>query len=241
MWLWINLIVKCYNLPIEGFITTNYDQLFEQAVIGGKSEIAILPYSPNPDSQKWLLKMHGCIEYPDDIVLTRSSYNRYTERNQALAGIVQAMLITRKMLFLGFSLSDENFLRIVDAVRRAIAPVERKTLNPVKIGSAIMLYHDPILEKHWSNELTIYSPSDSTISIPEASRRMEIFFDYLLLRTGATKHFLNPRFFETLDDYEKKLHTDLINISKSLPGNSVSPIWNIIKDTLIRFGFSKNT
>ena len=41
------------------------------------------------------------------------------ERNAALGGIMQALLLTKHMLFLGFSLDDDNFHRLFDAVRKA--------------------------------------------------------------------------------------------------------------------------
>lgn len=36
---------------------------------------------------------------------------RYASRRSALRGIVQSLLITRHMLFAGFSLNDDNFHR----------------------------------------------------------------------------------------------------------------------------------
>ena len=58
--------------------------------------------------------VHGCISKPESIVLTRQDYLRYSDTNAALAGIVQSMLITSRMLFVGFSLADDNFYRIAD-------------------------------------------------------------------------------------------------------------------------------
>ena len=55
-----------------------------------KSEkLSVLPYDRRESHDKWLLKMHGCVNHPSDIVLTRSDYIRYSERRAALAGIVQ--------------------------------------------------------------------------------------------------------------------------------------------------------
>ena len=88
-------------------------------------DIAVLPYmdagAASASGDPWLLKMHGCVTHPEDIVLTRyfnydwnamghciyinmmwrEDYIRYHERRQALAGIVQAFLITKHMLFIG--------------------------------------------------------------------------------------------------------------------------------------------
>jgi hypothetical protein len=38
-------------------------------------------------------------------------YLRYESRRAALAGIVQSLLITKHMLFIGFGLQDDNFHR----------------------------------------------------------------------------------------------------------------------------------
>jgi hypothetical protein len=65
--------------------------------------------------------MHGSVESPEDIIFTKQDYIRYADRFAALSGIVQTMLLTRHMLFVGFSLDDDNFQRIFDTVRRAHA------------------------------------------------------------------------------------------------------------------------
>ena len=53
-------------------------------------------------------------------MLSRDDYLRFEAEGVALAGIVQAMLLTRHMLFVGYSLSDDNFHRLVHQVRAAI-------------------------------------------------------------------------------------------------------------------------
>lgn len=56
------------------------------------------------ESPGWLLKMHGCVTRPDEIVLSRDDYMSYDRARSALGGMVQAMLMTKHMLFVGFSL-----------------------------------------------------------------------------------------------------------------------------------------
>jgi hypothetical protein len=82
--------------------------------------VTILPYRRLEESERWVLKLHGSITHPEDIVLTRENFLTFRERREALAGIVQALLITRHMLFIGFSLEDDNFHHIVRAVLRAV-------------------------------------------------------------------------------------------------------------------------
>lgn len=66
--------------------------------------------------------MHGTIACPDEIVLSKRDYMRYHDRFAAMAGIVQSTLLTRHLLFVGFSLDDDNFQRIFDSVRKARRP-----------------------------------------------------------------------------------------------------------------------
>lgn len=62
--------------------------------------------------------MHGCTSQPDRIVITAGDYvNR-----KILGGIVQANLLTTHWLFCGFSLTDPNYLRIIQEVRLALHP-----------------------------------------------------------------------------------------------------------------------
>jgi hypothetical protein len=71
------------------------------------------------DIFRWLLKLHGTVSRPHEIVLTKRDYIRYNDRFAALAGIVQSTLLTRHLLSVGFSLDDDNFQKIFDSVRKA--------------------------------------------------------------------------------------------------------------------------
>ena len=61
--------------------------------------------------------MHGCINHPEDIVLTRKDYIRYARKRAVLGGVLQSTLLTKHLLYIGFSLNDPNFDAIFDAVR----------------------------------------------------------------------------------------------------------------------------
>lgn len=53
-------------------------------------------------------------------MLTRAQMNGYSEERGALSGIVQAMLMTKHLLFVGFSLQDPNFGEVAGTVRSAL-------------------------------------------------------------------------------------------------------------------------
>ena len=49
--------------------------------------------------------MHGCINHPEDIVLTRKDYIRYARKRAVLGGVLQSTLLTKHLLYIGFSLN----------------------------------------------------------------------------------------------------------------------------------------
>jgi len=113
-------------MPVKEVVTTNYDTGYEQACQAIGKKVDVLPHSPGKrgSNGRWILKMHGCVTQPDSIVLTRQDYVRYNERFAALGGILMSALLTRHIVFLGFSLSDDNFARLFDAVQKARPPKE---------------------------------------------------------------------------------------------------------------------
>jgi len=62
-----------------------------------------------------------------DLVITSDDFRDYdASRNKALAGLVQANLMTSHIVFVGFSLSDPNYLRILADFRSALDPNAKK-------------------------------------------------------------------------------------------------------------------
>jgi len=210
-------------LPVHEVITTNYDQLFDNAwSLVDDNGVSILPGRIRPDTRRWLLKMHGCVSDPTRIVLTRASYLRYDENLPGLAGIVQAFHITRHMLFVGFSLTDDNFHRLIDDVQRirSIARAEGE------LGTVLMLFPDPVREVLWQRDLrlvTMISRDEvdaatkeirarpkSTLSEqeahklaekelrPEAARRLEILLDQVAFLARGSNHLLEGQRFEAV-------------------------------------------
>ncbi|KAI2514357.1 SIR2-like domain [Fragilaria crotonensis] len=111
------------SLPSKSIVTTNYDELIETAYRNKNvassdksSDLSILPHHPEPRAKQWLLKMHGCVSHPKNIVLSGKDY----AESKVLTGIVQANLLTTHLLFCGFSLTDPNYLKVVKEVRGAM-------------------------------------------------------------------------------------------------------------------------
>lgn len=196
------------SLPVREVATTNYDELFEFASTLVGRPAAQLPYSPDPSTERWVLKLHGTVGHPDEIVLTREDYLAYHDQRAALAGIVQGLLITKHMLFVGFSFSDDNFHRIVYDVRKAMRPRGSRAL-PNTFGTALLLDDDDLRRKLWEGELEFASTQvegDVSGSPLPAARRLEIFLDRLLSEaTTNSTHLLDRTYDELLSPGERRL------------------------------------
>jgi hypothetical protein len=239
-------------LPVGEVVTTNYDELFERASRAIGKDVSVLPHAPIAGPSRWLLKMHGCVTDPDHIVLTREDYLRYDTRRQALAGIVQALLMMRHMLFVGFSLTDDNFHRIADAVRRARAPAPpREGHAPTmmdRFGTALELFSDSMAQALWASDLDWVTmsddapPSGNGAAWAAAARKQEIFLDAVLAKTGTTAHLLDPRYEGALTDPERALAGRLEDFAAAIardPAAMEAPAWKPIAALLLRLGWTR--
>jgi hypothetical protein len=190
------------SLPVLQVATTNYDQLFEVASQDIGVPCAILPYAPGSPGGRWLLKLHGCVTHPEDIVLTRDDYLRFSSRRAALAGIVQALLVTRHMLFVGFSLQDDNFHRIVHDVRSAMPA----TTGQEGLGTALFLHDRKLLAELWKQDLIITSVARPSVPNVVAARRVAMLLDYIGMQSaGGSAHLLDPTLEGVLSAPEREL------------------------------------
>lgn len=245
-------------LPISEVVTTNYDRLFEEASIAVGKRTAVLPYEPVGDDGRWLLKMHGCVDHPEDIVLTREDYLRYTDKRAALAGIVQALLMTRHMLFVGYSLRDHTFQQLVDDVHKALYGTDHKDEAADKnnkrtdktnsehaahqrqgFGTTLLLRKDEFLEELWQRDLYFVSVSeDSGQTTRDDERLVEIFLDYLLAEaTRGAAHLLDDAYEAVLTDDEKAIKKLLQVLNESATeAIRQSPGWRPVADLLHKLG-----
>jgi len=227
------------SIPIDELVTTNYDTLMESAIEGAGRRVSILPYAPSRAGQGWLLKLHGCLKHSDDIVLTRSDFLRYDDRRAALRGIVQAMLMTRHMLFVGFSLQDDNFHRIAEDVRKALGPVASAPHSASPFGTAIAMSSKTWLQRLWSHDLHWIEMESGTDNL-EAARRFEIFLDRLSLEaTDPSGHLLDHDFEGAMSSAELSLAQRLRALSAAVtPDERRTAAWQRIEQLLVDFGAS---
>lgn len=246
----------CAALPVKQIATTNYDMLFENACGGGDSkrpphlqgDLRVLPYERRESDGRWLLKLHGCVNHPEDIILSREDYARYHQRRAALGGVVQAMLLTKHVLFLGFSLKDENFFRVADAARQVVRDSpdgsgENEANNAV--GTALMVEASSGLESLWRGLIKVVEvgkgASEQSISLN--ARRVDILLDSVLSRCEVpARYFLHENMEGALSDDDLALKQSLRSLIDAVSDyrDCSSPARSAVIEFLSSLGWSKN-
>lgn len=231
------------SLPFRTCATTNYDRLIEIATEAADRGCDVLPYSRwnsrGPDDKverRSLLKLHGCIWHPHDIILTREQYAKFDETRAALAGVLQNMLLTKRLLFVGFSLTDENFHRILHTVRTAMmgesaARLRRaEAFNDISrarggavagsrkghlFGTRLSLRDEVLSEELWCGELEMLpmitrSEFGTLANSERCSLRLEAFLDEvgsIAAQLQGRTYVLAPDFADVLGTIERSLFT----------------------------------
>jgi hypothetical protein len=145
--------------------------------------------------------MHGTVERPESIVLTREDYMKFQENRTALAGIVQALLLTRHMMFVGFSFTDDNFHRIAHAVRQSLGG-ER-----TRFGTTLVVASNPLAEELWGDDLEWIAFAGA---LADQARVLDVFLDRLAARAAAaTAHLGERRYDGVLSAGERALRDRL--------------------------------
>ncbi len=218
------------SLPVEEAITTNYDRLFERAWTPHRTELRVLPYQSVAHGKPWLLKLHGTTVRPgptageqaaprgDDIVVTRTDYAQFDLRWRALASIVETLLVTRHMLFVGFSLADPNFQRMVDTVSRAVRAGETGLSSDEHTGTILEVNPTPYLAQVWGGEFHVVSMATARgDDILRQARLLEVFLDRVAADAyPRSAYLLDPTAVGLLDDDEHALQQHLLTFVDAL-------------------------
>jgi hypothetical protein len=234
------------SMALSQVVTTNYDDLFEKAAaIPYGGALKVLPSASRPTpTDKWLLKMHGDINL-GSIVLSRDDYLQYDNVRRPMASIVQAQLLTRHMLFVGFSMGDDNLTRLARDVGRFIEHYQDDDEDEKLIGTVLSSTPSGAKTWLWDPHLKFYSPPLSAGDDAEAEflpawfRATEIFLDELLLEATPSKGFLlDQRYKSLLSEKEDELAVRANELAAEIQAGNVDSDsgWSEISNLLKRLG-----
>ena len=163
-------------------ITTNYDALYETAAKSCNQYIPTLPWdsrkmiNDNHEESNSILKLHGCVKYPKTIVLSREDYLRYPDNYQALRGRLHGIFLTSKVLFCGFSMTDDNVHTIIDQIRKVLYIDDKNTKD--NFGTILTMTENKMFNRLWDQDFDIHSFGKSWSDNPAWYH--DCFLDYMV-------------------------------------------------------------
>jgi hypothetical protein len=151
------------SLHVREAVTTNYDRLYERAVTaahGTETDTAVdvLPWSRTSSERPWLLKMHGDVEHPESIVLSRSSFVHYDSRWKPVGSLVQSLMLTKHLLVIGASMRDDNLIRFAYEVAGLREAIETTDRGGSEIGTVVSLDVDDAFSRLWEGRFSVVVP-----------------------------------------------------------------------------------
>lgn len=231
------------SLPIREAATTNYDRLFELAWAKGAGEkVSVLPRDDGSTAQRWLLKLHGDVDNPNrKLVLSREQYRQLETESGAVGAVMQALLLTRHLLIVGYGLNDETFHRIAHEVRQVRQiPLQPNSGRPALggLGTALLVKKPDLAKEVWNDDLSLVDLTRRGDSDAAGARRLEIFLDRLAhLAAPVESYVLGAGWTHlTAEGPLQELRTHLQDI-ESIDGLP-HPLRRAVEETLIRFGWS---
>ncbi|WP_226638396.1 SIR2 family protein [Novosphingobium profundi] len=115
-------------------ITTNYDQFIEKnfehfSGTGVSHQVRLYTYkkilSDIRSPSRILIKLHGCISDPPDIVLDKRSYFKAKSENPGIYETIKALCTLNTVLFLGYSMNDPDIQLILEDIN-AVSSTEHR-------------------------------------------------------------------------------------------------------------------
>lgn len=119
------------DLPIQTFLTTNFDGLFESVAAAKgvplsciRADGQVANFKP---SERSILKIHGDLEVAaDQIVITSDDYKAYASKFPQFSQMIKSVFQLNTVVFLGYSLSDPNFKHLYESVLQSVGALKKK-------------------------------------------------------------------------------------------------------------------
>lgn len=178
------------SLDAPRAFTTNYDQAFELAAAGANPHsdqgvVVLCPLRHGTGQGPRLVKLHGDVDQIEGIVLTRDEYLQLKPERLVLESLLQGSLVTDHVLFVGYSLVDDDFVRLVKEARRALD--QTRPADPY-VGTVLALRRGDLFQELWEGDVHWLGAAAPGTSDQDAARELETLLDRLVhhVVTGTT-------------------------------------------------------
>lgn len=178
------------ELPFKMVCTTNFDFLLEDAyreksfkVIVNESQLSL----SSDDNTTLILKIHGDLNNPNQLVATEEDYDLFIEKNPIFSTYLSYLLIVKTPLFLGYSIDDPDFRQIFKIVNERLGQ-SRRPAYTIKINAQnheIMKYERRGVKVINIIDSTITNPNQLYSQIlPQVFNELKTYCDKNVLKNG---------------------------------------------------------
>lgn len=229
------------GLGVRQNVTTNYDLAYESALSGtlGTDGFQTLARQLADQSKTWLLKMHGDARRPDSIVLTTNDYTHLESELRAVLAVVETLLLTSHLLFVGYSMEDDDFSAAADRVRRIRALAEAPSGDD--FATVLALHPGSVKPQPGLKTISMLESADTLA----AARKLEIFLDRVSWATARADqrshaHLLDPHYDDLFaddpaDSRLRELLATLVSLGPDDPARK-SSAWERVESLLKDLG-----
>lgn len=231
--------VQLAALGCREVVTTNYDSLYEAAFDATRPDhkrVKVLPFEQRKPFDHWVLKMHGDLN-GGDIVLTRSDFVGYENAFGPVGAIVQSLLLTRHLLVVGASMTDDNLLRLAYEVAAYLGRGEQAGEDWDPFGTILALDGSTVKKDFWSGKFNYVGVSASQ-ERAEQARDLSIMLDFIAMHAAESSHLLDERYGTLLKEPEiaaAEKARELSEVLDSLPTQD-DPGWTRLRGVLAELG-----
>jgi len=163
-------------------ITTNYDKVLERATRNGYKVHLYDSMNLGAELRSGspvLIKIHGSVDHAQDLILTRSDYTRLRRDGAHALEVVQALLLTRPALFVGYSFNDPDVHLILENILGATGAVPSHYLLT---GDSIPDHVREIYRYCYGTSVVRFGSGD----FAEINRMLELLAEAVELRRSTT-------------------------------------------------------
>lgn len=173
------------QIPFSGVVTTNYDRLLERAypddLVAYTARDSDDVTSALQEGKFFILKSYGDITRRSTIVLSEQEYRNLIHQHRGYLPVLNAIFITKTVLFIGTSLGDPDVRLVLETLSEAFkgrGPTHYALLPENEVSR-------PEFE-HWSDFYGIVPILyDATSGHPEVDRFLENLKDQVLAQVKS--------------------------------------------------------
>lgn len=109
-------------------ITTNFDKFLEETIFTNHKKIIGQEIFTDTELGA-LLKIHGCVDSPDSMILTDEDYKRFEDKSKILYAKIISLFADNPVIFMGYGINDENIRRLLHDIFTCLDKKESKAFE----------------------------------------------------------------------------------------------------------------